>query len=275
LNGRSDFLEKYTETAGELNDRGFDVLSFDWRGQGLSTRMLPHPRKGFVACFDDYLSDLDYFFEKIVRPNSPPPFIILAQSMGGLAALHHLHDHPLAIESAILVSPMIGICMPPAFRSITRTIAKSAVKLGWGHAFAPGAKRYSIKEKTFEKNKNTSDPDRFEFEIKSVRENPNLAVGGVTYQWLAAAFDSMDKLADDEYLREIQTPLLIVGAEFDSVVSIDAQKKLASKLSNCKYCVIPGARHEILMETDQLRSFFWRQFDRFIREEMHTSRKTD
>jgi len=46
-------------------------------------------------------------------------------------------------------------------------------------------------------------------------------------------------------------------------------------LPNCKYCVIHGARHEVLMESDEFRSIFWRQFDSFIREEMHTSRKTD
>lgn len=100
-------------------------------------------------------------------------------------------------------------------------------------------------------------------------------MGGVTYQWLAAAFDSIDKLAEFEYLRVIHTPLLIMGAENDRVVSVDAQKNLAQKLPNCKYCVIHGARHEILMESDEFRSIFWRQFDCFIRERFSTNRKTD
>ncbi|HMG51290.1 MAG TPA: alpha/beta fold hydrolase, partial [Inquilinus sp.] len=38
LNGRSEFIEKYRETAGELIARGFRVFGFDWRGQGLSSR---------------------------------------------------------------------------------------------------------------------------------------------------------------------------------------------------------------------------------------------
>ena len=100
-------------------------------------------------------------------------------------------------------------------------------------------------------------------------------MGGVTYQWLAVAFKSMDKLAEDEYLREIDTPLLIIGAENDRVVALDAQKNLTLKLPNCKYCVIHGARHEVLMESDEFRSIFWHKFDSFIREEMHASRKTD
>ena len=100
-------------------------------------------------------------------------------------------------------------------------------------------------------------------------------MGGVTYQWLAVAFESMDKLAEDEYLRKIDTPLLIMGAKNDQVLALDAQKNLALKLPNCKYCVIHGARHEVLMESGEFRSIFWRQFDSFTREEMHTNRKTD
>jgi len=51
LSGRSEFLEKYFETVGELIQRGHDVYSFDWRGQGLSTRMLANRHKGFVRTY--------------------------------------------------------------------------------------------------------------------------------------------------------------------------------------------------------------------------------
>ena len=44
--GRTEFLEKYREVIGELNNRGCDVWSMDWRGQGLSDRMLVNPQKG-------------------------------------------------------------------------------------------------------------------------------------------------------------------------------------------------------------------------------------
>ena len=38
--GRTEFLEKYAETIGELTARGFDVWSMDWRGQGASGRAI-------------------------------------------------------------------------------------------------------------------------------------------------------------------------------------------------------------------------------------------
>ena len=38
--GRTEFIEKYFEVIGELLDRGYSVLIHDWRGQGLSKRLL-------------------------------------------------------------------------------------------------------------------------------------------------------------------------------------------------------------------------------------------
>src|SRR5438445_13501933 len=44
FNGRTEFIEKYFEVARELHARGFAVATLDWRGQGLSERLLREPR---------------------------------------------------------------------------------------------------------------------------------------------------------------------------------------------------------------------------------------
>ena len=46
--GRTEYIEKYGRTAQELAERGFATLAIDWRGQGLSDRMLDDPRIGHV-----------------------------------------------------------------------------------------------------------------------------------------------------------------------------------------------------------------------------------
>jgi lysophospholipase len=56
----------------------------------------------------------------------------------------------------------------------------------------------------------------------------------------------------------------MVIAGNDKIVSIQAQKKICTNLPNCKLKEIPDARHEILKETDTVRSIFWREFKRFI-----------
>jgi alpha-beta hydrolase superfamily lysophospholipase len=54
-----------------------------------------------------------------------------------------------------------------------------------------------------------------------------------------------------------------VNAGSDKIVSVSAQQSMCSKLRQCRSIVIPGARHEILKETDASRSIFWNEFDQF------------
>jgi len=267
LTGRTEFMEKYAETISELNRRGFDVYSFDWRGQGLSTRMLANRHKGYVDTYQDYIDDLTMFIDKIVRPQAVSPLVVLAHSMGGHIALRYLHDHPGVIERAVLVSPMIDIFTLSFSRWFVRTLVYIADKAGWNQAYVIGSGDYSPDARKFDGNRLTSDPQRFWDEKKAIEENPALALGGVTYGWLSATFKSIDILTEPGFAEEITTPILMVSAGSDKVVSIEAQETICSLLKQCRLTTIPGARHEILIETDSIRSFFWKEFDGFIKED--------
>ena len=72
LHGRAEFIEKYLETIKLLVNKGFDVITFDWRGQGLSDREVSNRHKGYVNNFDDYISDLKLFFEVVVKKRKQP-----------------------------------------------------------------------------------------------------------------------------------------------------------------------------------------------------------
>ena len=65
--GRSEFIEKYFEVVGELLQRGFCVVVFDWRGQGLSQRELGERAKGHVKDFSAYLEDLADIEEHVLK----------------------------------------------------------------------------------------------------------------------------------------------------------------------------------------------------------------
>ncbi|OEU65085.1 MAG: hypothetical protein BBJ57_06065 [Desulfobacterales bacterium PC51MH44] len=261
LNGRTEFMEKYAETISELNQRGFDVYSFDWRGQGLSTRMLANRHKGFIENYDIYINDLENFISKVVQPEAASPLVILAHSMGAHIALRFIHDHPGVADRAVLVSPMINISPTIFPRWFIRFIVRVATKAGFRHAYAIGSGDYA--DEKFEGNKLTSDPERFMDEEKAIAKNPDLALGGVTYGWLASTFESIDILTKPGFAEKITAPILIISAGDDKVVSIKAQKGICSSLANCRFTEIPGARHEILMEIDAIRSVFWDEFDRF------------
>jgi lysophospholipase len=261
LNGRKEFMEKYAETIFELNQRGFDVYSLDWRGQGLSSRMLANRHKGFIKNYDIYLNDLNQFISKIVQPEAAIPLIFLSHSMGGHIALRFIHEYPELVDKAVLVSPMIDILTSPLPGWFVRLIACIATKAGLDHTYIIGSDDYTVEK--FKDNRLTSDPARFMDENKAIMENPDLALGGPTYGWLSATFESIDILTEPDFAKKITTPILIASAGCDRVVSIKAQKTICALLPDCRFTEITGARHEILKETDAFRLMLWDAFDRF------------
>ncbi len=261
LNGRREFMEKYSETIEELNHEGFNVYSFDWRGQGLSSRMLANRHKGFIDDYDVYLSDLDMFITKIVKPDSVHPLIIIAHSMGGHIALRFMHDHPDVADMAVLASPMIDIFRSNPSRVFVKLITRIAIKTGFSHSYAMGSGDYT--DEKFKGNELTSDPVRFMDSKKAITKNPCLALGGATYGWLSATLKSTDILTQPGFAAKITASILMVIAGNDKIVSIKAQKKFCTMLPNCRLKEISDARHEIFKETDAVRSIFWSEFNRF------------
>lgn len=264
LNGRAEFMEKYFETIAELNGRGFDVVSLDWRGQGLSGRLLADGHKGHVNTYEDYLADLKLLVQNLGDFSENTPLFILAHSMGAHIALRFLHDHPGAINRAVLVAPMFEIAAIPLPAGITRLGLSLAIKAGQQNEYVWGTHQVGAAHHRFESNRVTSDRARYEKEQRLVAENPALYVGAVTYGWLAASFDSIAILRGKSYCRGVRNPVLLVNAGADKIVSRRAQLRVAKNLPDCHFETIDGARHEILMEADCFRKAFWRLFDRFM-----------
>ena len=263
LTGRREFMEKYAEIIAELNQRGFDVYSLDWRGQGLSDRQLSNRHKGFVDSYNRYLEDLGLFMQQVIDPAPGLPLIMLAHSMGAHIGLRYIHNNPGIFDRAILTAPMIDISTAHAPRWLLRFFARLAGRMGLENRYTIGSEDYSAPDKIFTGNRLTSDLERFMNEHRAIAGNPELALGGVTYAWLRATIDSIEILMKSDFTAEIDTPILMISAGEDAIVSNTAHKEICSRMPACRLKTISGSRHEVLNETDAIRSSFWREFDRF------------
>lgn len=120
FNGRTEFIEKNIYTYKDLLDKGFEVWSFDWRGQGFSKREeINDKQKHNIKSFDRYLNDVIYFINNIVNLKEVKgKKILLAHSMGGQIALRYLLDNKVknTFDYAVLSSPLLRI--PSDSRSI-------------------------------------------------------------------------------------------------------------------------------------------------------------
>ncbi|MEM1365454.1 MAG: alpha/beta hydrolase, partial [Pseudomonadota bacterium] len=159
LHGRTEFIEKYFETIGELRARGYAVLTFDWRGQGASTRHTANRRKGYVESFDEYGVDLATMMAEVLLPDCRPPFSILAHSMGGLAALYSAPQLARQIERMVLLAPFVGFADLPAPRRIVHMLMALMMAVGFGETYTGGGDRPE-ERRPFQGNVLTSDPER-------------------------------------------------------------------------------------------------------------------
>jgi lysophospholipase len=261
--GRAEFAEKYFEIAGELLDRGFAVVLFDWRGQGGSARELNNTRKGHIDDFSLYGRDLTALYHKILKPHCPQPWFALAHSMGGAILLDAAHKRELYFDRMVLTAPMIdlfGLRRPKA----TRLLAETLDIAGFGAAFIPGGGATSVTTKPFDGNILTSDRRRYIRNAEIIARAPELGLGDPTIGWVNAAFRLMRRFADPEFPRRTLTPTLVIASGADVVVDTLAIERFSTRLKAGALLVVPQARHEIMMERDWLRARFWAAFDAFV-----------
>ena len=256
--GRTEPIEKYFETIQDLHRRGFEVLAHDWRGQGLSQRLLPDPLKGHADGLEPFLSDVHAVLERN-RSRLTGPVVAVAHSMGAALMLLALARGEGPFAGAILSAPMLAVSTEPAPRAAARIIASSMKMSGLGDAYA--IKGADPLKEAFDGNHLTHDPARYARYKAQLRACPELRLGGVTWGWLDFALRLETALAQQGLLEAIETPVRIVAAGEDALVLNAPMRQTAWRLAEGSYAEVPGARHEILMETDERRDQFWLQFD--------------
>jgi lysophospholipase len=270
MQGRAEFIEKYAETVAELLARGFAVVAFDWRGQGLSSRGLPDARKGHIAEFALYRRDVEAVYAHCIAPALPGPAIGLAHSMGGCIALTGIRDGWLPVRRLVALAPMIDLKMVRHPRS-ARLLIWLLRSAGLGRRFVPSGRGESISTLPFLGNRLSGDLARYERNAALARLLGPGAIGAPTIDWLAAAYATMDRFKDPAFASGITLPVLVAAAGDDPVCSTPAIAAFTRRLENGRLVVIPGARHEILMERDAIRAAFWLAFDAFVAEEVMPS----
>jgi lysophospholipase len=261
--GRAEFIEKYFETVRDLRARGFAVAMIDWRGQGLSDRALGNRLKGYVQRFSDYALDLDAFVNQIVLPDCPPPYFALGHSMGATVLLRAAYEGHRWFDRMVLLAPMIAL---PGMRqaTATRITVKTLRLLGLGRAYVPGGDATVMMQRPFLGNYLTSDPVRYARNVTVLEAEPALAVAWPTVAWADAAFRMMAEFAQPGYPLKIRSPILIVAAGQDRIVSTPAIDVFAGRLRASSHLIVPGARHELLMEQDRFRMQVLAAFDAFV-----------
>ncbi len=263
LHGRAEYVEKLFETITDLRENGFEVLTFDWRGQGGSSRLLENERAGYVDDFDQYVFDLEAIMNDVALPDCKAPFYILAHSTGSLIALLAAPVFANRIRRMVLSAPLLGFGKTGLSHKSLKFFSGLLCAFGLGEVYMAGGATPD-ENRPFAGNRLTSDTKRFERNLRFVEEHRELSIGGPTAAWVFAASRAMDRVHDPDFHNQITIPILLVAAGNDEVVSNEAIEDLGRRLRSGSTLTIPGAKHEMLQERDVFREQLLAAFYSFV-----------
>jgi lysophospholipase len=260
--GRGDFFEKYLETLAHWHAQGWNIVSFDWRGQGGSGRLTPKPHCGHIEDYADYVADIEAFHAAWVA-STPGPHVVIGHSMGGHLVLRAMVEGAIRPDAAVLVAPMLGFR-----RGIFGPLAERAARLmgALGDSARPAWKE-NEKPYTTETRAGllTHDRDRYADELWWQASDPKLRTGPPSWRWVIEGFRSIRELAADPRLKTMKVPLLMLVAKHDGLVDARAALKIAPKLPDLRSVVFgKESAHEILREADAVRNRALGEIDLFL-----------
>ena len=255
--GRTEPIEKYFEVVEDLRARGLTVLVHDWRGHGLSARLHRDPTRGHAEGLPPFLDDQVRLLAAF-ESRLPRPWIALGHSMGGGLTALAVAEERTRFDAVVLSAPMMGVLLGRAPVWLGRLLSALFKGLGRGGEYVAGPG--DPFGGTFETNILTHDPARWARVQALLRETEALRIGGVTWSWLEFALSLSRRLALAPAER-VLIPFAVVTAGDERLVDNAAARAFAARVPGARHVELPGAFHEILMETDDIRDRFWSEFD--------------
>ena len=262
LPGFTEFCEKYAHVAQKMHDMGHDCLIIDWPGQGRSghhgkTDLMVHCDK-----FADHIRALQALIKQAGWHRGT--LHILGHSMGGHLALLAADRLASRIGTVALSAPMIIPAARPV--SAIRLLGILLGLAGRNRNYAPFTRPPSLSEvRVFhEDNLLTTDRAGYEWQTRWFEQAPELRRYGASIGWVREAYRSAARYTTNkDFLADIKTPILIMSAEREAIVSNAKMAYAASHLPNADFITIKGGKHELFNETPQIDKQVWDHITRF------------
>lgn len=259
--GRTEYIEKYGHVAASLASNGYASLAVDWRGQGLADRLLADSMSGHVHHFPDYQRDVAALTRIAARLDLPRPWHLLAHSMGGCIGLRAVMQG-LEVQSCVFSGPMWGIKMAEALRPLAWGLAWGSRQIGLSHRYAPGtsADHYVLTE-PFETNKLTGDKAMWAYMERQLRAHPELGIGGPSLRWL---YEALRETHDLSLRPSPDLPCLTILGSDEDIVDVPRVHDRMARWPRGHLEIVPGGRHETLMESATIRARLFRTMTAFF-----------
>lgn len=227
-----------------------------------------------VKSFDAYVADLDAFVNEIVRPRAyGVPRFLLGHSMGAAIATKYVSEHPGYFQAMAATSPMYEIQAGPFsandIAGMVQAIFAAYELDSYIHQLPPGsalARPYDPAADNFAftdfaddgvldgANNYTHSEVRFNEAAADRMANPASVTARPSLTWLREVVQAGRVIETYASTGKFNTPTLILKAAEERVVNAGKIDAICAMNPSCSLHVMDGARHEIMMEVQGIRT---------------------
>ena len=274
LHGFTEFTKKFDELTYYFLTQGYNVVRYDQRGHGFSSRNLTNPKdnnlsKVHIEDFQTYVDDANLVYQHILLPiSAEKPIFLFAHSMGGCVASLFIEENPNYFDGAILNAPMIGINLGGVPKWVISTIVKTAIGFNKGASFAFDHGDYNQNKRVDKKKNPTKSTARYQYETSLRDNNPYYQSNGATFSWVQAALDGTNNIFKQKKIKSVNIPIVIFQAENDNLVSAKSQDKFARWTPNTKIIFFPETEHVIFNSQNKILNGYYFEIFNFLDENL-------
>lgn len=254
LTGWNETFLKYSDVVKSLYEANFSVFTYDHQSQGLSGRWVSEPQTTWIHNFNDYVDDFVCYVNMISKEYSMYPIYLVAHSMGCLISSIGMARHPGLIDRAVLSAPMFrnkcGIKAlnyeHPLPQRLVFWLSYCLHNAGLGFLHAAGY----FKERPTDDLSNikfTNDSEQLQKWEKLRQRYPKIISCCVTNDWVLRSLRAQIEFS--KHYELVRTNCLLIQAENDVFVYNRAMAIFFKKAPNARMFVMPGAFHELFIET--------------------------
>jgi alpha-beta hydrolase superfamily lysophospholipase len=121
VHGLAEHSGRYVPTARYLTEHGYAFDAFDLRGHGKSGGI-----RLFLNSFEEYLSDLDLFLDRVRARLPGRPLFLLGHSMGGVIVTFYALEREPRVRGVVLSAPAVKLSneVSPLLQKTAAVIAR-------------------------------------------------------------------------------------------------------------------------------------------------------
>lgn len=261
--GFTESVAKYAESIYYMLQEGYNVFMQDHRGHGKSYRHNENPLVVHVEHFSDYVEDLKFFVNTVVKPESGDmPVYLYCHSMGGCVGAWIIEEEPELFDKAILSSPMLGINFGAAPEVVIKMFAQLIKLSGKGAEPQKPVTEFAA-EPDFEHSCDSNE-ERYLYYHNLRLAHPEYQTTAPSVNWGLESAKACKRVTEEKNCKKVKIPVMLFQAGADDVVRNEDEDLFDKQTPSCTLVLVPGIKHEIYMAESSVLATYWNQIFDFL-----------